>query len=425
MVLKVSQRTLINWILAALLIIFGLLSFQIRNVVLLSFLTLAVSVVNFWKSRKNVFHLVIYGFILFCNYSICVSLYINPIDGIYTSLVHTEYGRISICILFLFNSLLWLLNTSMIREQDCSELFIKDENYNGMIAIGAIILLMLIFVFGFGRSVADGERGTVSSIYEYSVMIFLMGFMYSGNNKFFKVMLLIIAALYCVQDLIYGGRITSLQMIIMVYLVFFHDKKINLIKIAPLVLLGLLVFSAVGELRGNFNFSIESLVNAFESLLGGSFSLDTAYAAFYASQVFVKVSFLDSWIIKLSNLWAFFASVFFGGRVPNSNLSSYTQNMFWHGGGGLTPFYMYYYLGIGGVLLTAIYIAFLLKKFKWNKSYFSKVIVIYLSCTVPRWYLYSPVSIIRGLLILAILYATCWWCNNILKKRNIVCRFKN
>lgn len=415
MLLKVSQRSLIDWLIAIPLIIVGLLSFESDNKVLIAYLTLFVSIVNFWKARKSIFHLIIFGFILFSNYSVCFSLYIKPIEGIYTTLVDTKYGSISICILLIFNALLLLLGAVKSGNIDYSEKYITPQNYNPIIAMGAVALLLLILVVGFTRPDGEGERGGVSSYYEYAAIIFIIGFMYSGNNSFFKLGFLGIAALYCIQDLTYGGRITSLQLIIMIYLVLFHDKRVNIIKMAPVALLGLMLFSAVGEMRGNFNFSISSLLNAFKSLFNGSFSLDTAYAAYYASQVFVNVSFMDPWGLRLSNFGAFLLAIALGGGVPNSNLSSYTQEYIVHYGGGVTPFYMYYYLGIVGVFIAAIYVAYLLKKFNWKKSHFHKAFMIYITYTVPRWYLYSMVSIIRGLLIFALVYFICEYCHRMMK----------
>ena len=316
----------------------------------------------------------------------------------------------------MFNALLLLLDSRKHQNWDYSEEFISERNYNDIIAIGALLVSILIFIFGFGRSSVEGERGEVSALYEYAVMIFLLGFMYSGKNKLLKLALLLMVVLYCVQDLIYGGRITSLQMIIMGYLVFFHDKKINLVKIAPLALLGLLVFSAVGEMRGNFSFSLKSIVTAFKSLFGGSFSLDTAYSAFYASQIFVKVSFIEPWSVRLANFGEFLLAIL-GGGGPNSNLSAYTKEFAWHGGGGLTPFYLYYYLGVAGILATALYLVFLLRKFNWGNSQFSKAFMIYIAYTVPRWYLYSTASITRGLLFFILAYAVCNVCHRLLKPR--------
>lgn len=405
--MTIKKNRLITISVAMLLIAIGLLNMYSGNVVFSAILTLLVSAYNFYSVRKNIARLIMFGFILFSNYSICFPLYISPIDSLYASFSNTEPGCISIFVLLAFNSLLLLFGACELRNEDFSEKIISDENNNPIIGVGAIFLVILIFVFGFGRPDTAGERGTVSAYYEYAIIIIMIGLIYSAKNKVLRNTLLIIAIAYCVQDLVYGGRITSLQMLIMLFLVFFHDKKINLIKIAPMVIVGLAVFTAVGEMRGSFNFSFTAIVKAFTSLFSGGFALDTAYAAYYASEVFVVAALRDSSALKLSMLFSFLVSLVTGGGGIDSNLSVYTKEIMWHGGGGVTPFYMYYYLGFIGVIVIALYISFLLQKTYWNKSLYSKALIVYITYSVPRWYLYSNSAIIRGILMFSIVFIVC------------------
>lgn len=416
---KISLKDIFYTIFALLLILIGIVSFKNANIIFVASLTLLVSVINFIRYRSSPFHFIVFGFILFSNYSICFAQYIKPINSIYASLFNTEYSRISICVLLIFNSLLLLFNC--LPHKECSNVenkFLNKEFFNPIIVIGALLLLIVIFIFGFDRATTEGARGDISSYYEYSIILFLVGFFFCGDKKGYKIALLSVLAMYVLQDLVYGGRITSIQLLILSYLVFFFDKKINILKALPLAVCGVSVFSAVGRLRGRFNFSLESIVDAFEMLADGSFALDTAYAAFYASQIFVVAALVDPVATKLNMFGSFLLSIITGGSAE-SNLSLYTQNFSWHGGGGLAPFYMFYYLGYVGVILIGIYIAAILRKLGRNNSYFGKAVTIYVVATVPRWYLYSLLAITRGLLILGVVFGICYLADCLMKKKKL------
>ena len=102
-----------------------------------------------------------------------------------------------------------------------------------------------------------------------------------------------------------------------------------------------------------------------------------------------------------------------GGKIPNSNLATFTHKYYLHYYGGVLPIFAHFYLGYLGVILLAMYLSILLNKFILGKcerkfSGIRKCIGIYITSTVPRWYLYSPTSITRGILIFVVVYMACY-----------------
>jgi len=73
----------------------------------------------------------------------------------------------------------------------------------------------------------------------------------------------------------------------------------------------------------------------------------------------------------------------------------------------LMPFYFYFYLGSFGVLVAASLVAFYLNiiiGLDDLSSGFKKCLVIWVSSTVFRWYLYTPIGLLRGVIFLTIAY---------------------
>ena len=90
-------------------------------------------------------------------------------------------------------------------------------------------------------------------------------------------------------------------------------------------------------------------------------------------------------------------------------LQNITYDYVHHTGGGFIPHFLYFYLGplgamAGGLLVSAF--LNLIRTINNASSGLVKSIAIYITCITFRWYLYSPLDMLRGVLFLVIVYYT-------------------
>ena len=233
-----------------------------------------------------------------------------------------------------------------------------------------------------------------------------MAFYYSGSSKFWQGLFIVVSLLFALQNFMYGGRASGLQMIICLFLCLYVNKISNLFVVI-LVSIGAFIMMGIGMFRTSFSFSSNILSLVLSNIKQHYFILDTAYSSYYTSLTFLDL--LNNVDIS-DRLYLFFKwvlSIFLGGsNVVDSNLSMYSREYYVHWFGGVLPFYSFFYLGYLGVFLLIIYIKFIFKIISNNvrsKTMF-KIIAIYLTATTFRWYLYSPSQLFRGLLLLLIVF---------------------
>ena len=373
--------------------------------------------------RKNWYLFTIFGWMACCNYSICMYMYFNPLSfdsTLFNSLYNDNAASIGINILFLFIIAITAMLPKMEQKIDSKNLFVQKENNNILIVLGISIILLFILIFGFTRLEIGEGRGSHTSIYEYSSILFIIGYYYTGNKKFMNILLTLILFLFVLQDLIFGGRSTSISLLLLYFLIFF-SYKISIIQATPYILLGIFIFTLVGSIRGNWNntnFSALELI--YNSLLKNKFVLSTAYSAYHTSLTFIKVTDLISVTDRIELFGKFILSLFLGGtKVKGASLPVYTRGFYMHYYGGLLPFYFNFYLGWIGVIVSALIVKFyinIINKLNIDSNYLIKAVCIYVCITVPRWYLYSPFPLLRGTVLLVLLCIVTNFFHKICKK---------
>ena len=89
---------------------------------------------------------------------------------------------------------------------------------------------------------------------------------------------------------------------------------------------------------------------------------DTSYSAYYTSLTFLKVKEFVGVQTQLYLLFQFILYIFLGSKIVDSNLAVYTRQYYVHYYGGVLPLYMYFYLGILGIMFIVLYLKFWIKK---------------------------------------------------------------
>lgn len=407
--MKVAFKYMVVFAILAIYIYNLLVSSSTMNTQLFAWSILLLSLYLALKVKNNINLFIVYSLIAYFNYSIVITNYIYMYTSNYfTSFRNEPASYLGLNILFLFTLLLVVFIPRNIQPTFTSNYrYIKEKTNNlHLITFLIVIILLYILIFKFNRPDLPGLRGSPTPLYEYSIIFFIVGFHFTGNNKISKMLLSILLALFALQNFIFGGRIIGLQLI-MLYFIMFYSYKKKIINIIPYIIIGFILMSLIGIDRATLSLSVDSIRMVIENIKLRKFALDTSYSAYFTSLTFLKVKEMLSEAEQFNLFIQFILSIIFGGKIKNSSLPIYTRSFYLHYNGGIIPYYFYFYLGWVGVILSALILMLYtnyINNNSSNKSGFNSCLTVYFTTTVFRWYLYTPVIILRGTILLGIVY---------------------
>ena len=238
-----------------------------------------ISILYMIELRKYILSFIVGLFLAWFNYSIVYANYFSKIDSFFLGDAYNEVSITGLRVLCLFTTILYVLSNFQSLYENKSEYidFSYSNESSSIIAIGYIVVLTLILIYGFTRPTVSGERGSPSTIYEYSISFFIVGYYYFRHHKLYIIISSFLLFLFALQNLIYGGRITALQELI-IFLVLFVNKRTtpDYKKILPLGAIGLILFSAIGFFRANISLSSEQFVETVNGMKKTGLALDTS-----------------------------------------------------------------------------------------------------------------------------------------------------
>lgn len=392
----------------------------------LAILVILMSIYCLIRVKKNIFLSVIFIFILVFNYSICSSWYIDILENtMFTGFADESVAKLGINILFVFMGTISIFLPNKIYGTYKSDTLTTIKGINIKTHCVIIIILVAILIFGFGRTEDFTQRGSPSTIYEYSIIIFIIGIYFTNKNKvtYIQITYISLLILFALQNMIWGGRVTALQLLIALALLYFYNKKIKSLYLYLAFLFVPMVM--IGVVRGLDNtYSIDMVSYVTKSLTDKAMAIDTAYSAYFTSMTFLKVADEISSLDRFIMFGKFIASMIAGGTiVDGANLAEFTRSYYFHYYGGVLPYFGWFYFGWMGVLLFAAIVSFYIKMINNVNLYssdFYKCAALYICCSIPRWYLYSPSNLIRGVLILYIILVSIKRINRLLCPNKIV-----
>jgi hypothetical protein len=286
------------------------------------------------------------------------------------------------------------------------------------------IILSLILVYGFGRPDAiGGDRGSPSPLYEYSIILFLASFYFAGDKKSLNGVLAFLLVLFAGQNLIYGGRVTALQLLLVFFFIFL-SSRMTWRSILPFLALAFALLVTIGNLRTDFiGADFSDMVESLQDILRQGLAWDTAFSSWHTSITFLLYGDMVNIAEHFRLFGQWLLSIFFGGSVEDSGLAIITRNFYAHYYGGTLPIFFQFYLGPLGVIAVAGYVAVIMNwtnkvcsengegihKGKWQPI--ATICTLYVSVTTFRWFLYSPSQITRGLLLCALVSLALFWVN--------------
>lgn len=358
-----------------------------------------------FRVRRNVILFFIAIIILFANWSACAANVDPSINSYGTSYASSPLSAEAIGVTALFMSTLLLLLPNAVRSNSlCVFERLKGFRYAVPFTVALVVLLLLIFITSSGGFVESGERAQGNSLYEYSYILYSLGFVIAGGNKGCRRALTAVALLYIVQAFSSQNRVNALLIVCLLFIVYLSDK-VTWASITPLLLIGITLMLSIGYFRVESDYSLFMALfrfgDALSELAKDSFVWDTAMMAFRQCIGFLDVGQNISSGTHSYLIGQWIKSWFLGAAaVPDGALTPYVQARVGGLGGGFLPLYGYFYFGPVGVVVFAAVVAFWFRriiKLDSRASIFEMVVCLNIASTFCRWYLYSPSPFTSGL----------------------------
>lgn len=307
-------------------------------------------------------------------------------------------------ILCLFYIVVYLF-TSFKRSSQNS---FKSKPNNAMYWCSIAVLIFAILVGRTGDTILSAggyvgslENSSGSIINEYAIIFILIAWISSQKGSKRKILYLL-CILYCVKNLLYGGRIQTLMVCILLFVVHFQ----YILSIRALIICGIIGFIFMrffGALRGD---PVAVLSGDWVGILLGNtqtapdISVRSGADVFYASMR--NIYFVYESILSVNDRVNSFIYYILSVIIPYSylpdiaNLSTYLSAQYPVGGGGLAPIYFFVFLSWPGVLLLGWFVAKVVNVFSNGPilSYKYVYAILFIVC-VPRWFAYYPIQLIK------------------------------
>jgi len=273
----------------------------------------------------------------------------------------------------------------------------RDNSLIFFFNVFVVLFLAVLMVNSAGTAYSADYREVTAVRYafiDYAVVFLFLAFVFSGRGK--NSIILGVAAFYLLICLLYGYRLRMIQMMLLVFFLFYEER----FKPIVLALSSLLVFwgmKLVGGLRGlDKNTSWEALLGVKGDVVvsnqGGVFLNANMYIGLVNDGL---ISLSERLTTFLGNLLAVFYSQ---GALPERfNIAKLASTFFDIPGGGLISGYIYIWGGVFAAIPVGVGIGLLYSKLM-NKNNLSIYFVAYMVVVVtgfPRWFAYSPIHFFK------------------------------
>ncbi len=369
------------------------------------------------KFRNNPFLFFLLLCILYFDYSVVITRYlfnISEFSSIYSTLKYASTKYIGITSLLLMHFVSFYIlrkkyDANYNFENVFNETSSKLSRYKSLILY--IMLCGVIFIIANNRFL--NIVNISESILEYTLIPIIFLVYYFRNNKVLKYFMYVVVIIYAISTIHIGGRITILQPLISIYLIFYAEKfKAKNVIIAFVI--GVFAFTVAGLYGDNLEYNTDkfeytNIKYDIDVMLDRKLALDTSYSAYWTGLTIIETKNRVQTLERYKNFAEYATLYTIGGQGFSSykKLPELSHKYYIHYYGGFINSYFYFWFGYLGILLIGIALGFFNRNvytIKKNSSDFRKILLVYYISTLPRWYLYEPSALIRGTLLLCICY---------------------
>lgn len=385
---------------------------------ILAYVTLILSIYTLYKFKNNIALFFMFFCIFYFEYSFIISRYISStpiLPVLYEQIKFDNTNFIGLSGIMLFHLGILLFSPSVDKVSKISNFLMKkDVKKKNKTSVISFILTIVIALFILNYQIIT-LIPLPRSLYEYLIIFFVLAFYYSRDDKVFSKILFCLMFINVLIDFSQGGRVIVLQPMI-AYMFIYFSKYFTIKRITLVAICGLIFFTAMGIYGDNMSMGkspIESLKYISPSNMVNTFkkrklALDTSVSAYWTGLTYVELANRHSFNQRIGNFSDYiFKYTFLGQSSGYNHLYNQSLKYYIHYNGGILPNYLYYWLGYFGFIILGVIFGKLLKYFsslEQNSSEFGKIFFIYFISTMPRWFLYYPTPLIRGTVLLLIVF---------------------
>lgn len=363
----------------------------------------ALSVYGAVICRANWLLVIPFLFLAYCSYSILCAMYLGLVEqSPYLAFSGTRYAWEGASVMLAFTmGITLLLPTRVSRFPNAK---ITSPRFNGSI-VAVCIIGIIVAAFNLADTTGARMRMT-SSFYEYSIIFVIVGLYYASDNKWATAAIVLAVAFRTALDFITGNRVTSLEMLVVLFLMNVSYR----VKASKLIIPGLILYVAlmtVGSLRGS-DFSLEVIAQDFaDTFLSNCGAWDGAYSAYHTSLCVLATEQLYPHAERVAQLPAALLSC---SVSPVDLVASPTElagQVYWHMGGTYFPFFFHFYLGLPGVVAASCLLGMLLRRMARPRPGLETapvlgLVTVWIGATSFRWIQYDLTQLIRGVMLTCI-----------------------
>lgn len=304
------------------------------------------------------------------------------------------------CLLLFLTSFLLVAHFDVpLKERQCAS-FLSLKNTQAYTL--CIIVAMLCIIFGLSGSTIFESGGygnggyEKSSIYEYGIIFIGLALIYS-SSKIHRKIVYLICIFFILKDLIYGGRIASVELVLTVFAIRFLNS-FSFKQIFITVILGYIFF----QFWGFFRSGVSSTGFDIKEADGNA-----QYVVYASMRIHYMI---EHGILTSTDRIVSFVSFLLSSFVPFdylpdlANLSQYKSSEYYTGGGGLVSTFFYCWAWIPGIIAVAVWIGKSVNKLFHSESIYWKFYGILILTTAPRWFAYYPTQIFKYAVYGALLF---------------------
>ncbi|RRR54306.1 oligosaccharide repeat unit polymerase [Streptococcus suis] len=393
------------------LVIFGLFLIFMSpdNIFVLKITSIVLIIMNIFmiiKVKSNNSLLLLFSLIGFINISIGITDGLNEGVGVslWQSLGLRQYSINTVIMKSLFLNLIILnlfLPNNKVRASN-SDINLSRRTSLIISSVGCIILFSILIYALFSINSTVGIYQSVSNpLYEYSILIVGFVWFYSKGFKIIDYFIGIYSIIFFIFFNSIGDRSSVFMLLTLLFLIYgFKYIKIRILTFMMVIGIPFVNFIGIFRTQGLSIFD-----NIATIILERGFYVDTISWAYYTS---LTIGELHNRLSEPFQIAFGFLKGILGFDSPYYNLPVFARDNFldlYNAGGGLYPSYFYAFGGYIGVIFGGLILGIIIKQLFLNNSNKNSLFRIILISLAFRWYLYSPSTLFRGLLI----YTTILW----------------
>ena len=379
-------------------------------------LTIALDVYCLIKSRKNIFAFFIFLSILYFDYSVIFSKYFFHLPGFNWIFQYIKYDNtmfVGISCLYFFHAITTLLVKQKFYERK-NNIFDKSAICSNIpnTKLNEFIILIIIFIsIVLLDCLFFHIYFSMNSIYEYLIIPIVILLVLCKGNYIYNKIVFVLIVLSAAVNIYAGNRVTSLSPLIAYFFVNYY-KKINYKKLLGIMICVIFIYTIFGTygdlLIDGKNINDLKISDYNNKMTKNLFTLDTAYSSYWTGLTFVEsTNFIPSDQRRKNFIQYISSYTILGSKSNYAQVTGISRQYYLHWGGGFIMMYFYYWLGVFGVIIISVYFSYLLNvfsKINYDSNNYVKILFLYFICTIPRWYLYFPTSLFRGIFVLSVVY---------------------